>query len=268
MTADRLKRDASPSQLVREQSNALITTDDADGGVPIRLVAVVTPHSKSGQRLASILEPLSELDRLISIQVILNTDQPPQEERLKDLPLKRFYRFHLATEPRFNSKGSLIKPTIRFPYLPPDAMLTLGTEVPQAWVVMPVDSPHDLDNIRLRDIAEGHVSAQLELKYVLVEGHAFDNQSGQPPRGLQFALRDGQRRQEFDTIVMDNLGYFQLKANPGVWNLRIREGRSADFYRLVSLSDRPVSNSEAELYLYSFEGLLLLPKVCLINLTF
>jgi len=36
-----------------------------------------------------------------------------------------------------------------------------------------------------------------------------------------------------DTIVMANLGYFQFKANPGAWVLRLRQGRSADLYDIV-----------------------------------
>ena len=37
-----------------------------------------------------------------------------------------------------------------------------------------------------------------------------------------------------DTIVMANLGYLQLKSNPGRWFLNLREGRSADLYDIVS----------------------------------
>lgn len=37
----------------------------------------------------------------------------------------------------------------------------------------------------------------------------------------------------YDTVVMANLGYFQLKANPGAWWLQIREGRSHDIYTIA-----------------------------------
>ena len=36
----------------------------------------------------------------------------------------------------------------------------------------------------------------------------------------------------FDTIVMANLGYFQLKAGPGAWILELREGRSRQIYSI------------------------------------
>jgi UDP-glucose:glycoprotein glucosyltransferase len=37
-----------------------------------------------------------------------------------------------------------------------------------------------------------------------------------------------------DTLVMSNLGYFQLKASPGLWQLSIAPGRSRNLYRLLS----------------------------------
>jgi hypothetical protein len=36
---------------------------------------------------------------------------------------------------------------------------------------------------------------------------------------------------------MQNLGYFQLKANPGVWQLRLAEGRASDLYNIVVSAD-------------------------------
>jgi len=39
---------------------------------------------------------------------------------------------------------------------------------------------------------------------------------------------------QVDTLVMQNLGYFQLKAAPGLWQLSIAPGRSRELYQLVS----------------------------------
>lgn len=49
-----------------------------------------------------------------------------------------------------------------------------------------------------------------------------------------------------DTIVMANLGYFQLKANPGSWILRLRQGRSAEIYDIVSHdgTDTPTNSTD------------------------
>lgn len=40
------------------------------------------------------------------------------------------------------------------------------------------------------------------------------------------------RRQ--DTLVMSNLGYFQLQTNPGVWQLSIAPGKHSRIYHILS----------------------------------
>lgn len=48
---------------------------------------------------------------------------------------------------------------------------------------------------------------------------------------------------QVDTIVMANLGYFQLKANPGAWLLKLRNGRSAEIYSIARLVPRCILHS-------------------------
>ena len=69
-------------------------------------------------------------------------------------------------------------------------------------------------------------------------------------------------------VTMANLGYLQLKANPGVWQLRLREGRSKDVYRIESVSDSYKSKLEtglttdhAPVIVNSFEGVTIFPVV-------
>lgn len=50
------------------------------------------------------------------------------------------------------------------------------------------------------------------------------------PRGVQLHLGTAAQPRLVDTLVMANLGYFQLKAAPGVFALRLAPGRSADLY--------------------------------------
>lgn len=47
-----------------------------------------------------------------------------------------------------------------------------------------------------------------------------------------------------DTIVMANLGYFQLKAYPGEWLLRLRQGRSAEIYDITTVDGQDVIQNE------------------------
>lgn len=63
---------------------------------------------------------------------------------------------------------------------------------------------------------------------------------GNPPRGLQITLGTENHPVMVDTIVMANLGYFQLKANPGEWHLRLRQGRSAEIYDITSVDGQDV----------------------------
>jgi len=99
------------------------------------------------------------------------------------------------------------------------------------------------------------------LKTLLVAGQCFQNaagappgspllrQHGAPPNGLQLTLSPtaaaknttatagaagaaageagtgtGPRRAVSDTLVMQNLGYYQLQAQPGLWTLRLAPG--------------------------------------------
>ena len=48
----------------------------------------------------------------------------------------------------------------------------------------------------------------------------------------------------FDTIVMANLGYFQLKAHPGRWDLRLRPGKSADIFNIAEAAGADSWNGE------------------------
>ena len=50
------------------------------------------------------------------------------------------------------------------------------------------------------------------------------------PRGLQLYLGTAQQPHQLDTLVMSNLGYFQLKAAPGVWDLQLAPGQQVCFF--------------------------------------
>jgi hypothetical protein len=75
--------------------------------------------------------------------------------------------------------------------------------------------------------------AVYELEALMLTGHCFDAKTREPPRGLQMALGSARAPRMVDTIVMANLGYFQLKAAPGVWNLSLVPGRSTELYALA-----------------------------------
>ncbi|VDO12597.1 unnamed protein product [Rodentolepis nana] len=201
-------------------------------GLTYDLVAVIDPASKEAQRLSEILLVLRR-SLPCSITVILNP-----VAGLSDLPLKNYYRF--VWQPSlYTAEGESLAeaPSAYFDHLPGNSLLTLGVDAPHNWMVAPIRAEEDLDNLRLGEIASQtgnqRVDAEFELEYLLLEGHCLDNSTRQPPRGLQFTLGTAEMLDRYDTIVMANLGYFQLKANPGAWHLNLREGPSREIYNII-----------------------------------
>ena len=141
-------------------------------------------------------------------------------------------------------------------------------DVIQAWLVTPKVSIHDLDNIRLANLDSRSrtkgVEAVFELKNILIEGHARDLTLNSPS-GVQIILGTKKYPALVDTIVMANLGYLQLKANPGIWTFSLREGRSTEIFDIQSVGSegwysRNVEEIGNEIVLNSFEGLVIYPR--------
>ncbi|XP_068628440.1 UDP-glucose:glycoprotein glucosyltransferase [Battus philenor] len=212
-------------------------TDEA----AVEIVAVIDPASTAAQRLAPLLLVLRRIVNC-RLKLFLN----PQDKN-SDMPLKSFYRYVLEPELQFNAKGGLTGGALaRFSRLPQAPLLSLELRTPPNWLVECVRSVYDLDNIRLADV-DSLVHSEFELEYLLLEGHAWDTTLGTPPRGLQLILGSREQPELMDTIVMANLGYFQLKANPGAWTLRLRPGRSDDIYEIVGHENTEVTSGSADI---------------------
>ncbi|XP_041360300.1 UDP-glucose:glycoprotein glucosyltransferase 1-like [Gigantopelta aegis] len=219
--------------------------------------AIVDPVSRDAQKLASLLEVLREVTN-VEIKLYLNS-----KDKLSEMPLKSFYRCVLEPEVNFNDDGSYTSgPYARFNDLPQKTLLTVIMEPPESWLVQAVRSPYDLDNILLEEV-DVAVTAEFELEYILLEGHCYDANSMQPPRGLQFTLGTNRSDTLMDTIVMANLGYFQLKANPGVWLLKLREGRSLEIYDIESheFTDTPPGSNDLVVAIGGFKSKIIRVKV-------
>ncbi|TNN32055.1 UDP-glucose:glycoprotein glucosyltransferase 1 [Liparis tanakae] len=79
---------------------------------------------------------------------------------------------------------------------------------------------------------ENIVAAEYELEHLLLEGHCFD-------------------------------GYFQLKANPGAWILKMRKGRSDEIYKIYSHdgTDSPAESDDIVVVLNNFKSRIIKVKV-------
>lgn len=161
-------------------------------------------------------------------------------------------------------------PSLRFEGMPETVLLNLEMEVHQSWLAFSKHAKHDLDNIRLSDLPTqdrlAGVQATFELEGLIVEGHCRDMPSGAPPRGLQLELLGSGTDYQVDSLVMANLGYVQLRAaRPGIYDLRVRPGRSQDIFQLQSLgqnglNSRPVNETGSMLAVASFDGLVIYPQ--------
>ncbi|XP_016859999.1 UDP-glucose:glycoprotein glucosyltransferase 1 isoform X10 [Homo sapiens] len=240
-----------------EDRHSAIKLRPKEGETYFDVVAVVDPVTREAQRLAPLLLVLAQLINM-NLRVFMNC-----QSKLSDMPLKSFYRYVLEPEISFTSDNSFAKgPIAKFLDMPQSPLFTLNLNTPESWMVESVRTPYDLDNIYLEEV-DSVVAAEYELEYLLLEGHCYDITTGQPPRGLQFTLGTSANPVIVDTIVMANLGYFQLKANPGAWILRLRKGRSEDIYRIYSHdgTDSPPDADEVVIVLNNFKSKIIKVKV-------
>uniref|UniRef100_A0A2K6EYS8 UDP-glucose glycoprotein glucosyltransferase 1 n=1 Tax=Propithecus coquereli TaxID=379532 RepID=A0A2K6EYS8_PROCO len=251
------KGDARIEYQFFEDRHSAVKLKPKEGETYFDVVAVVDPVTREAQRLAPLLLVLAQLINM-NLRVFMNC-----QSKLSDMPLKSFYRYVLEPEISFTSDSSFAKgPIAKFLDMPQSPLFTLNLNTPESWMVESVRTPYDLDNIYLEEV-DSIVAAEYELEYLLLEGHCYDITTGQPPRGLQFTLGTSTNPVIVDTIVMANLGYFQLKANPGAWILRLRKGRSEDIYRIYSHdgTDSPPDADEVVIVLNNFKSKIIKVKV-------
>ena len=199
------------------ESERVAVVVPGDGAV--MLEAVLDPLSVEAQRIAPVLVLLRDaLAPHLGVRVILN----PRRE-LEDLPLKSYYRY------AFPSARLDAPPRAHFSTLPKHKTLTAHLDVPEMWLVTTAAAAYDLDNLKLEDLPEGQsvMRAEYRVEALLVTGHCVEVGAREPPRGTQLVLGDA------GTVVMSNLGYFQLQARPGAFDLALRPGRSAEVYAVA-----------------------------------
>ncbi|KAF2858885.1 glycosyltransferase family 24 protein [Piedraia hortae CBS 480.64] len=226
----------------------------------VQLVATIDPASEITQKWIPILQRLTEMDG-VAAMIFLNP-----KERLEEIPIKRFYRYVLESKPAFDKDGSMKRLSAHFSGLPADALLNVGMDVPPAWLIAPEEAVYDLDNIKLSTLkGDANIEAVYELEHILIEGHSQDVTLNAPPRGAQLVLQTEANPTFAGTIIMANIGYFQFKANPGVYSLSMQKGRSSEIFKIDSAGTLgfgvvPGDNG-TELALTSFRGVTLYPRL-------
>jgi UDP-glucose:glycoprotein glucosyltransferase len=163
-----------------------------------------------------------------------------------------------------------LPPQVFFHNLPLEPIYTLGLDEPSSWLVRPREARYDLDNIQLGVLSgeeqQHGVEVVYELDYLIVGGHARESGTNTPPRGVQLQLTTGHHNSIDDTLVVENLGYLQFKAMPGVYQLEIREGHSREVFQLESAGNEgwqspTVDEAGNGITITSFEGVTLYPRL-------
>jgi UDP-glucose:glycoprotein glucosyltransferase len=227
-------------ELSKEEKNVLVKLE-GDSSLVVR--AYVEPLSEATQRISSLLQMLHvRLNATVELLTLPKGDYG-------EFPLKRFYRYLFDAKPQAS---------IEFNKLPIRPILTMKIDTPEAWNVQIRASQHDLDNLRVDpENAAGTVSAAFQLESLLVYGQCQESSEDHyvAPNGLQLVLTRelGDHKLYRDTLVMKNLGYFQLQATPGVWDLQLADGRATELYQILEdVSELPLETQRIEVIVSDF----------------
>ena len=196
-----------PSVLDATEDEAVIVHTSPDAWMEMKVL--LNPLSKEAQQLSGVLLALRRSFNL-SMQIFLNPAR-----NVAELPLKRFYHYAVDLQPHFDERGAFRPfPGAFFRHLQTRAVLTMTVDTPEPWLVMLKVAPYDLDNLKL-DTAGGSevLEVEYELEHLLISGQCFDyfTKPASPPAGLQLQLSSPSVPYAGDTVVMANLGYFQLQ---------------------------------------------------------
>ncbi|XP_012568016.1 UDP-glucose:glycoprotein glucosyltransferase [Cicer arietinum] len=209
-------------EILNDEYSAIILNNENSS---IHIDAVLDPLSPTSQKLSGILRVLWKYIQP-SMRIVLNP-----LSSLADLPLKNYYRYVVPSMDDFSNIDSSINgPKAFFANMPLSKTLTMNLDVPEPWLVEPVLTVHDLDNILLENLGDTRtLQAVFELEALVLTGHCSEKDH-EPPRGLQLILGTKTSPHLVDTLVMANLGYWQMKVSPGVWFLQLAPGRSSELY--------------------------------------
>jgi len=222
------------------------------------------PQAASPITIYGILDPLSEVAQSASaalalfgmvfnaeVKLVLN----PQM-RVTEYPLKRYYREVVHWPERLADGRTLAELEDGAAVGSGRAEMTLATQhtltaavhALPTWLVTSREAVHDMDNLRAKDMGQGKAcETTYVLRQLYVEGQALVlGDEGWPTataKGVQFEITGkGALQASDDTIVMGNLGYFQVKGDPGLYKASLKSGPSNDTFELATVQDLEVSS--------------------------
>ena len=216
------------------------------------------PNDKSPLKLRVVLDPVSKVAQTLSAVLLMIRDLFEPDMRIwlnpksgiTEFPIKRFYRYALTPSLSFDETTGALKSTAgaTFRNLRTRHVLSTVVFTPESWSVVLEKAKPDLDNLRVEEFGDAVIPVQYRLQHLLMYGQCFDTAKGEPPAGLQLMLTSKDITPSYesvthyaDTLVMANLGFFQLKAAPGEWTLSIADPAHADIFEL----QQPASSTQS-----------------------
>lgn len=210
----------------------------------------IDPISEKAQKYLAMLDIFKAMP---SADIVVHLH--PKIE-METIGINRMYRSVFRPSVNFDDNGIFKSDSLRavFDDIPAKPLFTLSVDEPQSWIVGIKEANTDLDNVKL-DIS-GPVSGVYEVENIIIEGYSREAVSPSiKPVGLVLELFASSEDRREETSVMANFGYFQLKANPGEWNLKIKPGtKGADIYDFVdvSLNSTTLSKSDSKIDTFKF----------------
>ena len=176
--------------------------------------ALVDIDSSDSGKLLSLCSYLHDLGGRVSLTLAsLGNDQK--------FPIRTYYNYLIKSS--FDSELSMT--------FNQSHTYSLNIDALDSWMVRPVKSNKDLDNLFIPDTE----SVAFAIKSLLVQGQCAQTLHGmhiEPPNGLQLTLK--QSGVAFaETIVMKNFGYFQFQARPGSFEIELAQGRSSMIFDIA-----------------------------------
>lgn len=214
----------SKAPLVSPEGGFAVVDPGSDASWRV-LTLVVNPLDANTPKLAAMAHWINQEFR-VPVKLLF-----APEADVAQLPPSSFHRW------------SGPNPTVVFDtsLVPVNQVLTLKMQANVNWVVFPnLELERDPDNLLLQH-GEADYTARYQVAHVLVDGHCHVQQTGEPAAGLQLELVATTGLLESsasasasavvsDSIVMHNLGYWQVKAAfPGVYSVRPKpQSRDSD----------------------------------------
>ena len=193
--ANNIKRKHFHPNTFYPDNPAVIISENEDS--PINIECVLDPFTDSFQKIIGFLAEIEEMN-IADISILLNLP-----EKLTYIP-SSFYRYSIDN-------------SIVFSYLNQSVIYSLIPDIPETWMIEQSQADVDLDNIYGKELDNGTYKANYILSNIILEGIAIDD-NNMNCNGAYLVLSK-QSINLTDTLVISEHGYWQLKANPGLFKV-------------------------------------------------